>query len=76
MQALRVKRLFAASAIGVLMAGGAALGAAGTASAAAPTHSVSYVTGGGGWDDDHGYGHGHGGYDHDDDWGGGHGGGC
>ncbi|WP_327279855.1 MULTISPECIES: hypothetical protein [unclassified Streptomyces] len=74
MQALRMKRLFAVSAIGVLMAGGAALGAAGTASAATPTYSVTYVHGGG-WDDDgggHG-GYGHGGYDDDDDWGGGYG---
>ncbi|MER5811051.1 hypothetical protein ABT143_23145 [Streptomyces sp. NPDC002033] len=74
MQALRVKRLFAVSAIGVLMAGGAALGAAGTASAAMPTHSVTYVThGGGGWDDDNGYNNGW--YDNDDDWGGGYDGG-
>ncbi|RSS80277.1 hypothetical protein [Streptomyces sp. WAC06614] len=64
-----MRRLFAVSAIGVLMAGGAALGAAGTASAAAPTHPVTYVSGGG-WDDD-GYGHG-GWYDDDDDWGGGY----
>ncbi|WP_404952697.1 hypothetical protein [Streptomyces sp. 147326] len=63
MQALRVKRLFAVSAIGVLMAGGAALGAAGTASAATPTHSATYVTGGG-WDHDRGH---HGWYDDDDD---------
>ncbi|WP_158754757.1 hypothetical protein [Streptomyces sp. NRRL F-2580] len=65
---MRVKRLFAVSAIGVLMAGGAALGAAGTASAATPTHSATYVTGGG-WDHDRG---GHGWYDDDDDddWGG------
>ncbi|MCJ0872651.1 hypothetical protein [Streptomyces sp. AP-93] len=68
MQALRVKRLFAVSAIGVLMAGGAAIGAAGTASAAVPTHTATYVTGGG-WDnDDYGYNH-HGWYDDDDDWG-------
>lgn len=68
MQVLRVKRLFAATAIGVLMAGGAAIGAAGTASAA-PTHSATHVTGGG-WDDgDYGYNH-HGWYDDDDDWGG------
>ncbi|MEV7547126.1 MULTISPECIES: hypothetical protein [unclassified Streptomyces] len=73
MQALRVKRLFAASAIGVLLAGGAAMGAAGTASAAVPTHAVTYVSHGGGWDDDdYGYGHGHGWYDNDDDWGGGY----
>ncbi|MFE2283221.1 hypothetical protein ACFXDJ_03475 [Streptomyces sp. NPDC059443] len=72
MFAVRAKRLFAVSAIGVLMAGGAALGAAGTASAAVPTHSVTYVTGGG-WDhDDHDHGHGHGWYDDDDDWGGGY----
>ncbi|MFE2140687.1 hypothetical protein ACFXA3_02830 [Streptomyces sp. NPDC059456] len=74
MQAIRAKRLFAVSAIGVLMAGGAALGAAGAASAAVPTHpvtSVTTVTHGGGWDDDDGgYGYG-GGYD--DDWGGGYG---
>lgn len=69
MQALRLKRLFAVSAIGVLMAGGAALGAAGTASAAVPAQSVTYVSHGGGWDHD-GYGH-HGWYDNDDDdWGG------
>ncbi|GLX21679.1 MULTISPECIES: hypothetical protein [Streptomyces] len=72
MRALRVKQLFAASAIGVLMAGGAAIGAAGTASAAVPTHSVSYVTGGG-WDDDDDHG---GWYDDDDDWGGGYGDDC
>ncbi|MDJ0380370.1 hypothetical protein [Streptomyces sp. G-G2] len=82
MQALRVKRLFAVSAIGVLMAGGAALGAAGTASAATPTHSVTYVShGGGGWDHDNSdyNGYHHGWYDNDDDWGGwdgGHDGGC
>lgn len=72
MQALRVKRLFAVSAIGVLMAGGAALGAAGTASAAVPTQSVTYVSHGGGWDDDDNYGH-HGWHDNDHDWGGGYG---
>lgn len=79
MFALRAKRLFAISAAGLLMAGGAALGTAGTASAAAPAQHVSYVAGGwdhdddngwhhGGWwddDDDYGYGH-HGGYDHGD----------
>ncbi|WP_405982530.1 hypothetical protein [Streptomyces sp. NBC_00158] len=74
MRALRVKRLFAASAIGVLMAGGAAIGAAGTATAAVPTQTVAYVShGGGGWDDDD---HGHGWYDDDDDWGGGYGDDC
>ncbi|MEU3909916.1 MULTISPECIES: hypothetical protein [unclassified Streptomyces] len=73
MQALRVKRLFAASAIGVLLAGGAAMGAAGTASAAVPTHAVAYSHGGGGWDNDDDWGgHGHGWYDDDDDWGGGY----
>ncbi|MCF3184494.1 hypothetical protein [Streptomyces sp. NPDC096033] len=72
MQALRVKRLFAASAIGVLLAGGAAMGAAGTASAAVPTHAVAYSHGGG-WDNDDDWGgHGHGWYDDDDDWGGGY----
>ncbi|MEU8438249.1 hypothetical protein AB0F18_36230 [Streptomyces sp. NPDC029216] len=65
---MRVKRLVAASAIGVMLAGGAALGAAGTASAAVPTHAVTYVSHGGWDDDDHGYGHGW--YDDDDDWGG------
>lgn len=80
MQAQRAKRLFVIGAAGLLMAGGAALGTAGTASAAVPTHSVTYVAGGcgddgygGGWghhsgwdddDDDYGYG-GHGGYGHD-----------
>ncbi|MEU7729634.1 hypothetical protein AB0B78_31015 [Streptomyces sp. NPDC040724] len=74
MQALRVKRLFAVSAIGVLMAGGAALGAAGTASAATPTHSTTYVTGGGGWDHDRGH---HGWHDDDHGYrGGGHGDDC
>lgn len=37
MNAQRVRRLFAVSAVGVLMTGGATIGAAGTASAAAPT---------------------------------------
>ncbi|MGW2461674.1 hypothetical protein ACWC2M_21965 [Streptomyces sp. NPDC001761] len=36
MRASRARRLFAASAAGLVMAGGAAIGAAGTASAAAP----------------------------------------
>ncbi|MCY0936925.1 hypothetical protein [Streptomyces sp. H34-S4] len=84
MQALRVKRLFAVSAIGVLMAGGAALGAAGTASAATPTTAVAYVSHGGGWghdnggyhgwDNDNGYHHGWYDNDNDDDWGGWNGG--
>ncbi|MFJ8943005.1 hypothetical protein ACIRG4_06900 [Streptomyces sp. NPDC102395] len=38
MKAQRVRRLLAASAVGVLMAGGATVAAAGTASAAAPAH--------------------------------------
>ncbi|MCX5193366.1 hypothetical protein OOK31_05595 [Streptomyces sp. NBC_00249] len=60
---MRAKRLFAVSAAGLLMAGGAALGTAGTASAAAPAQHVAYVAGG--WDDDDD----HGGWDHDDDYG-------
>ncbi|MFD9410067.1 hypothetical protein ACFWBN_24045 [Streptomyces sp. NPDC059989] len=73
----RAKRLFAVSAAGLLMAGGFALGTAGTASAAAPAQHVSYVAGG--WDDDDDdYGWHHGGWDDDDDYGyggyGGHGG--
>ncbi|MFD7557062.1 hypothetical protein ACFV9E_21320 [Streptomyces sp. NPDC059835] len=77
MFAQRAKRLFAVSAAGVLMAGGAALATAGSASAATPTQHVSYVAGGWDHDDDGGYGgwHGHhGGWDNDDDygnWGGG-----
>ncbi|MGP3689433.1 hypothetical protein ACTVZO_32855 [Streptomyces sp. IBSNAI002] len=83
MHAQRAKRLFVVSAAGLLMAGGAAFGTAGTASAATPTQSVSHVTGGG-WDhddDDYG-GHGgwrHGGWDHDNNGYGGYGhgrGGC
>ncbi|MEU8842165.1 hypothetical protein AB0D97_24010 [Streptomyces roseus] len=77
MKAMRAKRLFAVSAIGVLMAGGAAVGAAGTASAATPTQSVAYVSHGG-WDDDNG-GYNHGWYDNDDDdsgWNGGYDDGC
>ncbi|MFJ7147668.1 hypothetical protein ACIQVT_05625 [Streptomyces sp. NPDC100445] len=38
MNPLRARRLFAGSAVAVLLAGGAAIGAAGTASAATPTH--------------------------------------
>ncbi|MET9604904.1 hypothetical protein ABZZ17_07515 [Streptomyces sp. NPDC006512] len=78
MHAQRAKRLLAVSAAGLLMAGGAAIGTAGTASAAAPTHSVSYLTGGGcGGDSDHDGGRYHNsGWDDDDDYGwGGHGGG-
>ncbi|WP_371618841.1 hypothetical protein [Streptomyces sp. NBC_00454] len=67
MFALRAKRLFAVSAAGLLMAGGAALGAAGTASAAAPTQHVSYVAGGWDHDDDHGWHHGGWNWDDDDD---------
>ncbi|MET9854844.1 hypothetical protein ABZY57_18085 [Streptomyces sp. NPDC006450] len=71
MSALRAKRLFVVSAAGLLMAGGAALGTAGTASAAAPAQHVSYVAGGWDHDDDNGWHHG--GWDDDDDYGyGGH----
>ncbi|MFE7157693.1 hypothetical protein [Streptomyces sp. NPDC057636] len=42
MRALRVKRIFAVTATGVLMAGGAAIGAAGTASANSGHHGSSY----------------------------------
>ncbi|MFD6874156.1 MULTISPECIES: hypothetical protein [unclassified Streptomyces] len=74
MHAQRAKRLFAISAAGLLMAGGAAIGTAGTASAATPSHSVSYLTGGGcGGDSDHGGWYNSGWDDDDDDWGG-HGG--
>ncbi|MEU9105611.1 hypothetical protein AB0D54_14760 [Streptomyces xanthophaeus] len=66
MHAQRVKRLFVVSAAGLLMAGGAALGTAGTASAAVPTQSVSYLTGGGCGDDNGGRYH-HSGWDDDDD---------
>ncbi|MEU7424841.1 hypothetical protein ACGFX8_32885 [Streptomyces sp. NPDC048362] len=38
MKGQRARRLFAASAVSVLMAGGAAVGLSGTASAATPTH--------------------------------------
>ncbi|MFF0850090.1 hypothetical protein ACFYVM_03450 [Streptomyces sp. NPDC003280] len=84
MRARRLKYLVAASAAGVLVAGGAAIGTAGTAIASAPTHapqvSVAYHSdhGGGG---DHGGGDrgggDHGGGDHGGgDYGGGdHGGG-
>ncbi|MER5978445.1 MULTISPECIES: hypothetical protein [unclassified Streptomyces] len=43
MKAQRVRRLLAASAVGVLMAGGATVAAAGTASAAAPAHPSPLV---------------------------------
>ncbi|MEU1464666.1 hypothetical protein ABZ467_28985 [Streptomyces sp. NPDC005727] len=39
------KRLFAVSAAGVLLAGGAAIGAAGTTAAATPAHLSSYSHG-------------------------------
>ncbi|MFI9807574.1 hypothetical protein ACIHEJ_24955 [Streptomyces sp. NPDC052301] len=42
MSAQHSKRLFAVSAVGVLLAGGAAVGAAGTASAATTAHVTSY----------------------------------
>ncbi|MFF8945877.1 hypothetical protein ACF1A5_27055 [Streptomyces sp. NPDC014864] len=67
MNAPRVRRLFAMSAIGVLMAGGAAIGTASTASAAAPAKAPTGFNGcghGGWWDDDCGYRYGYwGGYD-------------
>ncbi|MET8243370.1 hypothetical protein ABZV31_02395 [Streptomyces sp. NPDC005202] len=44
MKAHRARRLFAVSAIGVLMAGGAAIGAAGTASAAVPANVSTNVS--------------------------------
>ncbi|MFD3938515.1 hypothetical protein ACFWSF_31480 [Streptomyces sp. NPDC058611] len=76
MHAQRAKRLFVVSAAGLLMAGGVALGTAGTASAATPTAAVIYLNGGGCGDDDD-YGHGgwyhNSGWDDDDDYG--HGGG-
>ncbi|MFJ8195948.1 hypothetical protein [Streptomyces sp. NPDC096152] len=67
MNAPRVRRLFATSAIGILLAGGAAIGTAGTASAAAPAKAPTgfnhYCDRGGWWDDDDcGYGY-WGGYD-------------
>ncbi|MGW1586991.1 hypothetical protein [Streptomyces sp. NPDC002386] len=90
MQAQRTKRLFAVSAAGFLMAGGAAIGMAGTAAAAPPAHASSYSHHfdrdcddgwNNRWDDGcdnyGGYDHGgydHGGYDHGNDRGGDHGG--
>jgi hypothetical protein len=66
MNAQRARRLVAVSAVGVLMAGGTAIGAAGTASAAVPTqassdfHSNCGYGYGGWWNDcDYGYGYGH-----------------
>ncbi|MBX9393089.1 hypothetical protein K4749_05690 [Streptomyces sp. TRM72054] len=52
MKAPRARRLFAMSAIGVLMAGGAAIGTAGTASAATTTTNVPAN-----WGDDDWWGH-------------------
>ncbi|MFK4146704.1 hypothetical protein [Streptomyces sp. NPDC004065] len=61
MKAQRARRLFAMSAVGVLMAGGAAIGAAGTASAAAPAHTPTNFgrcfDRGGWWNCDNGFGH-------------------
>ncbi|MGW2643002.1 hypothetical protein [Streptomyces sp. NPDC001348] len=54
MKAQRARRLFAATAIGVLMASGATIGAAGTASAAVPTKAP---TGFGGCFDRWGFNH-------------------
>ncbi|MEU0677064.1 hypothetical protein ABZ330_30020 [Streptomyces sp. NPDC006172] len=51
MNAQRVRRCLAASAVGVLMAGGATVGAASTASAAAPAHPSPQVDRG--WCDHH-----------------------
>ncbi|MFF4354753.1 hypothetical protein [Streptomyces sp. NPDC001530] len=68
MNAQRARRLVAVSAVGVLMAGGTAIGAAGTASAAVPTqvsNDFHRNCGYGGWwndcdyDYDYGYGYGH-----------------
>ncbi|GGU78357.1 hypothetical protein GCM10010260_08530 [Streptomyces filipinensis] len=60
MNAHRARRLAAASAIGVLMASGVAIGTAGTASAAAP-NQISTNRGcyyGGWWGNCYGYGNG------------------
>ncbi|MFJ4470680.1 hypothetical protein ACIP2X_24810 [Streptomyces sp. NPDC089424] len=62
MNAPRARRLFAMSAIGVLMAGGAAIGAAGTASAATPTTHVPSNWGGDDWRDRGGWGYNNFGY--------------
>ncbi|MFI8191635.1 hypothetical protein ACIF8T_22920 [Streptomyces sp. NPDC085946] len=53
MNAQRARRLLAASAVGVLMAGGATIGAAGTASAATPAVLPTQV--GSDWCDRHGW---------------------
>ena len=67
MKGQRARRLCALTAIGVLMAGGAAVGAAGTASAATPHQTTTYRGGcddrGGWWNgycDGYGYGYGYG----------------
>ncbi|CAL9469273.1 hypothetical protein SUDANB15_02781 [Streptomyces sp. enrichment culture] len=78
MRTQRAKRVFAASAAGLMMAGGVALGTAGTASASAPVQEQSHSSYCGDyyyWDDDCYDGRGgngdHG--DHDDrDWRGDH----
>ncbi|MEU8980416.1 hypothetical protein [Streptomyces sp. NPDC048309] len=66
MNAQRARRLVAVSAVGVLLAGGAAIGAAGTASAAVPAQNsnlslnVNRNCGYGGWWNDCNYGYGRG----------------
>lgn len=81
MRAQRTRRLFAASAASVLLAGGAALGAAGTASAGTFDHHEGRGSYSSGCDDDNwsnncgGYGGDHGGYGGDHgSYGGDHGG--
>ena len=55
MRAQRATRLAAASAVGILMAGGAAIGTAGPAAAAAPAEHTRVTTDWcGGWGDWHG----------------------
>ncbi|MGW1600976.1 hypothetical protein [Streptomyces eurythermus] len=75
MRARRLKYLFAVSAAGVLVAGGAALGTAGIAVASAPTHapqaSVGYHSDDGDDGDDDGYDDGYDDGGGDDDGGGG-----
>ncbi|MEW2291480.1 hypothetical protein ABZ719_02070 [Streptomyces sp. NPDC006743] len=57
MKAPRARRLFALSAAGVLLAGGAAIGAAGTASAATPQTTSVTTNHGCGWWSSNCYGH-------------------
>ncbi|MBG0855899.1 hypothetical protein I2W78_29665 [Streptomyces spinoverrucosus] len=57
MKAPRARRLFAMSAIGVLLAGGAAIGTAGTASAATPTSTPANWGDDDWWDHRDRYGH-------------------